>query len=488
VPKLSPALDRIPPQAVEAEQAVIGCCLIDPPSIQVAREILSTADLYRDSHRPVLRAIYELHRNSEPVDILTVALRLEQYGALDIAGGRAYLMACVDAVPAASRCAAYAIRVRQAATRRALIDAAGKIHGLAYDEGQELPAVLGASEELLRSVNGGGGPLGLETVTAAELGKKQFAPMRWAIPDLVPEGLTLLVGRGKTGKSFLLHAFGAGIAAGGTVLSHYAVEQGDALYLALEDPERRLQDRHRQLMRADCWPEGLHFATHAPTLDQGLIWQIERWLTEHPNARVVMIDTLAKIRRPDEGKNGSGNAYLSDYQVGAELQGLATRRRIGVVVSHHTNKMQMAVDESDTISGTRGIEGSVDGWIILERKRGDPEAVLAVTHREFAGRRIKIRWDDAEGWGYIGDADAIARNDSEAEILEVLLRWRRPMLAAEIAKELGANRKTVGNRMRDMALRHLLTHGDSGMFGLPGWGPHGADGIVKQLQETDHCE
>src|SRR5947209_3034583 len=110
---LSPALERIPPQALDAEQAVLGCMMIDGSrSIEIVRDILGPEDFYRDAHRRIFEAIVHLDDTNEPADILTVANELERVGSLDQAGGRAYLLACVDIVPAVSRAAAYAQRVQ----------------------------------------------------------------------------------------------------------------------------------------------------------------------------------------------------------------------------------------------------------------------------------------------------------------------------------------------------------------------------------------
>src|SRR5438270_13717324 len=112
---LSPALDRIPPQALDAEQAVLGCMMIDGSrSIEIVRDILTPEDFYRDAHRRIFEAIIRLDDTDEPADILTVANELERVGALDQAGGRPYLLACVDTVPSVSRAAAYSPRVHNA--------------------------------------------------------------------------------------------------------------------------------------------------------------------------------------------------------------------------------------------------------------------------------------------------------------------------------------------------------------------------------------
>jgi replicative DNA helicase len=152
--QLSPVLDRIPPQALDAEQAVLGCMMIDGTrsAVEIVRDILRPGDYYREAHRRIFEAICSLDDRDEPVDILTVAGELERMGLLDMAGGRAYLTACMDLVPAITRAEAYARRVQSAAILRRLIDAGGQIIGLAYEQAQPVDEIVDEAERLVFAV------------------------------------------------------------------------------------------------------------------------------------------------------------------------------------------------------------------------------------------------------------------------------------------------------------------------------------------------
>jgi hypothetical protein len=95
---------------------------------------------------------------------------------------------------------------------------------------------------------------GPETFTAADLMALELPPMRWAVPGVVPEGVTLLAGKPKVGKSWFTLGHGVATAAGGVALGTKPVEQGEVLYLALEDNRRRLQGRLAKILAGGATP------------------------------------------------------------------------------------------------------------------------------------------------------------------------------------------------------------------------------------------
>src|SRR5260221_2650039 len=124
-------------------------------------------------------------------------------------------------------------------------------------------------------------PIALQELLALEM-----PPLRWVIPDILPEGLILLAGKPKLGNGWLALEIARAIAAGGSVLSKLPVVQGGVLYLALEDHTRRLQSRAKQLLASmTCVPSGIEFETRWPRFDQGGLLHLENYLKAHSYVR-----------------------------------------------------------------------------------------------------------------------------------------------------------------------------------------------------------
>src|SRR5215208_6180202 len=137
------------------------------------------------------------------------------------------------------------------------------------------------------------------TMSAAELMDKELPPVRWAVSGVLPEGVTILAGKPKMGKSWLALGLCVSVAAGGYALGKIPAECGGALYLGLEDQERRLQRRLKKVLAGENAPDGLEVAWSWPRLDQGGVDALRKYLEERPDTRLLVVDTLKKIRPRD---------------------------------------------------------------------------------------------------------------------------------------------------------------------------------------------
>ncbi len=211
-------------------------------------------------------------------------------------------------------------------------------------------------------------------ISARELCTMRFAPLKFIVPKIIPEGLTILAGRPKIGKSWLVLLLGTVLANGVTALGlDYGTTtplKGSVLYLGLEDGKRRLQRRMTKLVgiRPENWPEQLYLKTDWRRFDQGGLDDIRAW---HSAAKakgetpvLVVVDTLAKVRAPGSSKS---SPYQNDHDALAGLQRLAEELGIAVVVNHHDRKMD-AEDIFYTVSGTLGLTGAVDTILVLAKK------------------------------------------------------------------------------------------------------------------------
>jgi predicted ATP-dependent serine protease len=193
-------------------------------------------------------------------------------------------------------------------------------------------------------------------LTAAALLDMEFPPINEIVPGFVPEGVCILAGRPKVGKSWLALDVCLGVACGEKVLGSIMPVTGDVLYCALEDTHQRLQRRINKLLwpPRGGWSERLTLATRWRRLDEGGADDIAEWVASVSQPRLVVLDTLAGVRPERQRKD---TIYEGDYKALIEVHRLANERGFAVLVLHHTRKME-ADDPLDTISGTLGTIGS----------------------------------------------------------------------------------------------------------------------------------
>ncbi len=289
----------------------------------------------------------------------------------------------------------------------------------------------------------------LATMTLTELLVKELPPARWAVPDLISEGLTILGGKPKLGKSWLILGIALAIAAGGFALGKKPVEQGEVLYLSLEDNERRLQKRVRLLCASLTGvPTDLHLATQWARADAGGLPELEQWIIEHPRARLIIIDTWARFA-PRQRRQGRVQ-YDEDYDALVPVKELADKYGIAIVVIMHMRKMA-STDIIDEISGSVGVTGAVDGILGLRRERGQFTASLFVTGRDIEDEQeYALAFDKATAvWTLEGTYEQVARTKARQEILDILKEgaW---MTKGEIADSIGKNIDTTRNHLKEM--------------------------------------
>jgi RecA-family ATPase len=298
--------------------------------------------------------------------------------------------------------------------------------------------------------------------TAVDLMAADFPEPRWAVPGLVAEGLNLLVGSPKLGKSWLCLGLAVAIASGGKALGKIDVDRGPVLYAALEDNPRRLQNRLRLVLGGEPVPDGLHITTALPRLPD-LAALLEDWLTTTPDARLVIVDVLRKIRPVSDGR---GNAYMEDYDSLGSLKHLADRHGVAFLVVHHTRK---AVDEGDVfneVSGSTGLTGAADAILIAKRARNTAEAVLHVTGRDITEQEHGLKWHpDRCMWSLTEEPVHLATMGATRR---QILDWLTDHIAgtpAQIAEGTGLKLNTVQQNCRRMVdARQLDSDGDGRYF------------------------
>lgn len=181
------------------------------------------------------------------------------------------------------------------------------------------------------------------------------------IDGLLYPGTYIFAGSPKLGKSFLMAQIAYHISTG-TPLWTYTTRKGTVLYLALEDDYRRLQERLYRMFGTES-VENLYFSVSAGQLGKGLDEQLAGFMAEHSDTKLIIIDTLQKVREV----SGDNYSYANDYQIITRLKNFADTHGLCLLLVHHTRK-QTADDKFDMISGTSGLLGAADAHSCYIRK------------------------------------------------------------------------------------------------------------------------
>jgi hypothetical protein len=279
------------------------------------------------------------------------------------------------------------------------------------------------------------------------LDSQDFPPLRYAVDGLIPEGMTLLVGPPKAGKSWLILDLLLAVAAGGRALGSLKIaEPRRVLYLALEDGDRRMQGRCRALLSQDHIPPLFGYQTRI--MPGAVLETLDAWMRRHPDTSLIVVDTLGKVMPPSLAGESS---YQRDYRVGSALKERADATPgLALVVLHHDRKAS-ADDFVDSVSATHGLAGSADTIAVLCRKRQQADGSLKITGRDVAENEYALSLRDGMAWQLAGPdlaaAAAIARQreesaslgDTSAEILAFVNQHPGGVRAAEVAEKFGGN-------------------------------------------------
>ncbi len=285
------------------------------------------------------------------------------------------------------------------------------------------------------------------------LDAQSFPPLRWAVPGLIPEGMSLLVGGPKIGKSWLILAVALAVASGGRALGRIVVGASrPVLLLALEDGDRRLQDRIRKLQPDEHIPSRLHYMTR---IEPGLVIPtIEAWLdTIALDAEpLVILDTLGKVM--PEARIGE-SAYQRDYRVAGRLKLICDARPgMALAVLHHDRKAS-SEDFVDGVSGTNGIAGAADTIMVITRARNESQGLLKITGRDVVEAEYAAEVTDGS-WTLMGNDLAAAAStaitlratanlsDRSGEVLRFVAKHPEGVRAGDVAKSVNMPAKEAG--------------------------------------------
>lgn len=317
------------------------------------------------------------------------------------------------------------------------------------------------------------------------LDAQTFPPLSWAVPGIVPEGFGLFTGPPKSGKSWATLGVILAVAAGGCAFGKVPVgHPRPVLLLALEDGNRRLQDRCRRLLQGEPIPALLDYATQATPGE--VLSLIGAWLSRHHDARpLVVLDTLGKVSPP---ALPGESAYARDYRIGGHLKALSDAHPgSALVVVHHTRKLS-SEDWMDSTSGTNGLNGAADFTVSLSRSRNDTAGILRVTGRDVPEGEYALTVSDGS-WTLDGSslADA-ARAAQQAKATEGL-----GDRSAEVVALVGRNPQGIGPTALGTMLAipasqagtYLTRLADSGRIRKTGRGLYAPSGYVETVESVE---
>ena len=234
------------------------------------------------------------------------------------------------------------------------------------------------------------------TIDGETLMSQPLTPLNFVVDTLLSQGLHILAGSPKVGKSWLALWLAVTVAKGDPVWG-MGVKQGTTLYLCLEDSTLRIQNRLFEI--TEDAPANVHFTTNSDTLGKGLEEQLCTFLSEHPDTVLVIIDTLQMIRGA-----GYDNTYANDYRDLSVLKHIADTHGIAILLIHHLRK-ELADDVFSRISGTTAISGAVDSsFTLVEDRRGSGKAALSCIGRDIEYRELTLERNAENVWELVSDS------------------------------------------------------------------------------------
>lgn len=270
-------------------------------------------------------------------------------------------------------------------------------------------------------------PPPLNVLSVTELLQNEYEPVKWIIPDILPEGLTLFCAAPKIGKSMVALAIALRMAR----RTHGGIN-GDTLYLSLDDvSERRLQSRVRSLLQGKEVEPRVFFATESRCLDTGLIEQFEEWMRMYPDTAMIVIDVYGTVKP----KRIGDDIYKNDYNALNSLRTFATHHRVAIILVHHTRKKKDDDDWINNINGSNGLAGACDTLWYLKRKRGEQAMTLCIDGREEGlSREVALTLEDLDQpWVLDGVGTPEDLNASEQKVISVLRDQGVPLTPKQIA-------------------------------------------------------
>ncbi len=306
----------------------------------------------------------------------------------------------------------------------------------------------------------------IRLISANQLMRKEIPEMIWIVYQLLPEGLLILAGRPKIGKSFMAMNIAIAVANGSKALGFFDTNRHSVLYVALEDNERRLKDRMKNILQAEYEqkaPDNLYFMEvgyDLPKLNEGGIEELQNIILDNPDIKLIIIDTLGRSIA-DKGRKDRDN-YRADYEISSKIQEMAIKNNICLLLLHHTKK---GSEENvfDEISGTTGLTGAMDTMMVLKKKSN--KCTLHITGRDVQEADYEVEFsENTFTWNVIDKKDEHKLTTERQEIVDLIKKYGREMRTGEIAQLLGKEKSNISKMLKKLVDDGILTSPKFGTY------------------------
>lgn len=309
----------------------------------------------------------------------------------------------------------------------------------------------------------------LNLITAREIQNLDIPEIHWVIKDMLPEGLAILAGAPKIGKSWMALGFALSVTGGNKALGYFDTCKSAVVYIALEDNLRRIKSRIKNMLSIEPdykAPDNLIYLKESynfPKLNENGIEELQNLVDDNPDIKLIIIDTLGRAKA--DKKRMDNNIYQADYDLGSRLQLFTLKNRICVLVIHHTKK---GSEENvfDEISGTTGLTGAMDSLLVIKKKSNEHK--LYLTGRDVKEAEYTVVFDDKIFcWNVLEKKDEINITAEREEILELIKTYNREMRSGEIAELIGKEKSNVSKMLKKLIRDKLLISSKYGYYALP---------------------
>lgn len=423
--------DKIPPQNLEAEMAVLGSMLLDEDAIYSACETLEIDSFYKESHRKIFQAILELYNANKAVDLLTLTDKLKEVGILEDIGGPSYLTTLTNSVPTAANISHYVRIVKEKNILRTLINNATKIVSMCYESDGNIDEVVDSAERFIfevssRKIEGSYLTLkeiikdSIETIDRLYQRKAHVTGLPTGYVDfdlktsgLQPSDLIVIAGRPSMGKS----AFALGIAEHAGVMEKIPTAIF-SLEMSKEQLVQRMLCSHAKVdaqkvrtgyLAVSDWPrltaaagklsEAPIFIDDSPSISVMELRAKARRLKSHHDIKLIILDYMQMMR----GSSGAENRQQEISEISRSLKGLARELRVPVIaISQLSRAVESREGHRPQLSDLResgAIEQDADVVVLLLREeyynatpenQGMAEAIIAKQRNGPAGISLSL--------------------------------------------------------------------------------------------------